>query len=90
MPRKEFVVGKQEKHRVMVEVSEWTMDLKASIDGRVVLPEAYTDPPYVPGLNWRWQSFSVGDKERHEVWVEMITGIPPSVVIYVDGNPISI
>jgi hypothetical protein len=89
MPRREFVVGDKERHRVVVDVSEWTMDLKASIDGKEVPREAYSDSPYVPSSNWQWQSFSVGTKERHQVWVEMIAEVPPSIVIYVDGSPIS-
>jgi hypothetical protein len=74
-----FYIGKDEKHELHISYSYWTTHLKVDIDGRRV-----TDG-WIPWLS-KTLTYTVGDKEVHEVIVKIHKFLGPHIEVYVDGK----
>jgi hypothetical protein len=78
MVRKTIQIGKEEKHLVEVEVSQWTGKARIIIDGNEVA--------YDSVLTSKSFNFVVGINEKHNLTVKIGGVVTPIIDFYVDQN----
>lgn len=82
------MVGYQEKHKVVVNVSSWKGSTNVWIDGKKVPDEKLNQSVYAPGSNLPNLTLAIGEIERHEMKIAFSYWFWSGFSIQIDGRDV--
>ena len=88
MARVELTVGYQEKHKVVVNVSNWNRSTDVWIDGKKVPDGELNRSVYAPDYTFSNLTLSIGEGERHEMKIAFGRLMWSGFSIQVDGRDV--